>query len=125
MRASHVELDAGTAQGAQDVQGVQAVIERDPIRRFLQVLPRPVRRLGVGGLGLITDLGVFLGAFTPLIDHGVAPLLAQSRHRLGNSVELAERQASVVAHHDIRSYFDYDAARLSDLLTNVGTRLCV
>ena len=45
----------------------------DPVRRFLEVLPRPIRFLGVGGLGLITDLAVF----TAIIAHSVNPLAAR------------------------------------------------
>ena len=45
----------------------------DPVRRLLEVLPRPIRFLGVGGLGLITDLAVF----TAIIGHGVPPLAAR------------------------------------------------
>jgi putative flippase GtrA len=50
-----------------------AVSLHDPVRRLLEILPRPVRFLGVGGLGLITDLAVF----TAIIGHGVAPLAAR------------------------------------------------
>ena len=39
----------------------------------MEVLPRPLRFLGVGGLGLITDLAVF----TLIIAHGPRPLLAR------------------------------------------------
>ncbi len=45
----------------------------DPIRRFFEVLPRPLRFLGVGGLGLVTDLAVF----TLVIAHGLNPLGAR------------------------------------------------
>jgi putative flippase GtrA len=51
----------------------QAAAIEDPVRRLLEVLPRPVRFLGVGGLGLITDLAVF----TAIIGHGVPPLTAR------------------------------------------------
>jgi len=46
---------------------------RDPVRAIVEVLPRPVRFLGVGGLGLITDLAVF----TLIIQHTPHPLLAR------------------------------------------------
>ena len=36
-----------------------AAADHDPVRRFFAVLPRPLRFLGVGGLGLITDLAIF------------------------------------------------------------------
>ncbi len=45
----------------------------DPVRRLVAVLPRPLRFLGVGGLGLITDLAVF----TLIIAHSPHPLLAR------------------------------------------------
>ena len=45
----------------------------DPVRRLLEILPRPIRFLAVGGLGLITDLAVF----TAVIGHGVPPLAAR------------------------------------------------
>jgi len=46
---------------------------RDPVRRAVEVLPRPLRFLGVGGLGLITDLAIF----TIIIAHAPHPLLAR------------------------------------------------
>jgi putative flippase GtrA len=45
----------------------------DPVRRLVAILPRPLRFLGVGGLGLITDLAIF----TVAIDHGLPPLAAR------------------------------------------------
>jgi putative flippase GtrA len=45
----------------------------DPIRRFVEVVPRPLRFLSVGAVGLITDLAVF----TAVLAHGVHPLLAR------------------------------------------------
>jgi putative flippase GtrA len=51
----------------------QVVALDDPVRRQLEILPRPVRFLGVGGLGLITDLAVF----TAIIGYGVPPLAAR------------------------------------------------
>lgn len=45
----------------------------DPVRRLFEILPRPVRFLVVGGVGLITDLAVF----TAIIGHGVPPLAAR------------------------------------------------
>jgi len=47
--------------------------DHDPVRRFFAVLPRPLRFLGVGGLGLITDLAVF----TLIIAQAPHPLLAR------------------------------------------------
>jgi putative flippase GtrA len=68
MRVSQVEC--GAAAGA--APSPMAYVD-DPVRRFFEVLPRPLRFLGVGGLGLITDLAVF----TLVIGHGVAPLVAR------------------------------------------------
>lgn len=64
MRVSNAEFDAALAP---------AVSDHDPVRRFVAGLPRPLRFLGVGGLGLITDLAVF----TLVIAHGPPPLLAR------------------------------------------------
>jgi putative flippase GtrA len=36
----------------------------DPLRRLAERLPRPLRFLGVGALGLVTDLGVFTAVIT-------------------------------------------------------------
>jgi putative flippase GtrA len=47
--------------------------EADRIRQLAELLPRPLRFLGVGGLGLITDLSVF----TALAAHGFHPLSAR------------------------------------------------
>jgi putative flippase GtrA len=47
--------------------------DHDPVRRFFAVLPRPLRFLGVGGLGLITDLAIF----TLIIAETPHPLLAR------------------------------------------------
>ncbi len=56
--------EAAAAHGATDP---------DPVRRLSQALPRPLRFLGVGGLGLIADLAIF----TALTIHGLHPLLAR------------------------------------------------
>lgn len=69
MRYGNVE-NFGAARSAAPAQ---AAAIADPVRRLLEVLPRPIRFLGVGGLGLITDLAVF----TAVIGHGVPPLAAQ------------------------------------------------
>jgi putative flippase GtrA len=47
--------------------------DSDPVRRLAAILPRPLRFLGVGGLGLITDLAIF----TVAMGHGLPPLLAR------------------------------------------------
>jgi putative flippase GtrA len=52
---------------------VQEAAFDDPVRRFFAVLPRPLRFLGVGGLGLITDLAIF----TLVVAHGLNPLGAR------------------------------------------------
>jgi putative flippase GtrA len=52
---------------------VPAAAVDDPVRRFFAVLPRPLRFLGVGGLGLITDLAIF----TLVVAHGLNPLGAR------------------------------------------------
>lgn len=53
--------------------GARMTTERDPVRELVEVLPRPVRFLGVGGVGLITDLTVF----TLIMQHAPHPLLAR------------------------------------------------
>lgn len=69
MRVGNVEkLGAATAAAP-----AQAVALDDPVRRLLEALPRPIRFLGVGGLGLVTDLAVF----TAVIERGVPPLAAR------------------------------------------------
>jgi putative flippase GtrA len=47
--------------------------DHDPVRRFVDFVPRPMRFLSVGAAGLITDLAVF----TAVLAHGVHPLLAR------------------------------------------------
>ena len=69
MRVGKIE-NFGAAKSAAPAQA--AAIE-DPVRRLFLALPRPIRFLGVGGLGLITDLAVF----TAIIGHGVPPLAAR------------------------------------------------
>src|ERR1700685_943116 len=59
--------------GAVGEMPCHASSDHDPVRRFFAVLPRPLRFLGVGGLGLITDLAVF----TLIIAHTPHPLLAR------------------------------------------------
>jgi putative flippase GtrA len=46
---------------------------RDVLRRHVQKLPRPIRFLGVGSVGLLTDLGIF----TIAIGVGLHPLLGR------------------------------------------------
>jgi putative flippase GtrA len=68
MRGSQVEfgVTAGNSPG-------YAAADHDRVRRFFEILPRPLRFLGVGGLGLVTDLAVF----TLIVAHGFDPLLAR------------------------------------------------
>jgi putative flippase GtrA len=63
-------VDNGAAAGE---RRTPAAAEHDPVRRLAEVLPRPLRFLGVGGLGLITDLAVF----TAILAHSPHPLLAR------------------------------------------------
>jgi putative flippase GtrA len=63
MRVSNVEFGAT----------VDAAHPHDPVRRFAEVLPRPLRFFGVGGLGLVTDLAVF----TLIVEHFPHPLIAR------------------------------------------------
>lgn len=63
-----VELDR--AAGAMPVRPAR---DHDPIRQRVEGLPRPLRFLGVGGLGLVTDLAVF----TLVLGHYPHPLLAR------------------------------------------------
>ena len=58
---------------AADQRPARAIPGHDPVRRLVEVLPRPLRFLGVGGLGLLTDLAVF----TAIIVHSPHPLLAR------------------------------------------------
>jgi putative flippase GtrA len=48
--------------------------DHDPLRRLIDWLPRPLRFLGVGSVGLLTDLSVF----TLIHMSGVHPLLARA-----------------------------------------------
>jgi putative flippase GtrA len=68
MRSRNVEFGAAVGE----MPG-HAGSDHDPVRRFFAVLPRPLRFLGAGGLGLITDLAVF----TLIIAQAPHPLLAR------------------------------------------------
>jgi len=68
MRSNKAEVCAAAA----GVSARAGAVE-DPIRGFFEILPRPIRFLGVGGLGLFMDLAVF----TAIIAHGVNPLAAR------------------------------------------------
>lgn len=68
MRMSDVEFGE-TA----DAIPSRVVSDHDPLRQFIEVVPRPLRFLSVGAAGLITDLAVF----TVLLAHGWHPLLAR------------------------------------------------
>lgn len=69
MRVSNVESGAPRAAASAPADDAAD----DPVRRFVEVLPRPLRFLGIGSLGLITDLAVF----TVVIAHGLPPLAAR------------------------------------------------
>lgn len=69
MHGGNVEF--GAAASGVPTRGIAAV---DPLRRFSEVLPRPVRFLAVGGVGLFTDLAIF----TALIAHSQNPLAARA-----------------------------------------------
>jgi putative flippase GtrA len=56
-----------------DGMPVPATADHDPVRRFAEILPRPLRFLAVGGVGLITDIAVF----TIILAHTPHPLLAR------------------------------------------------
>ncbi len=66
-------VDRGVAGGAALEPVASAADSDDPVRALLAILPRPIRFLGVGGLGLIVDLAVL----TLLIAHGLDPLPAR------------------------------------------------
>ena len=63
-------LESGMAGGAAPAA---AVAIDDPVRALFAALPRPIRFLGVGGLGLTVDLAVF----TFVISHEPHPLIAR------------------------------------------------
>jgi putative flippase GtrA len=60
---------------AEDRFGAPALpqAQADWLDRLIVRLPRPLRFLGVGGLGLVTDLGFF----SLLVAHGLDPLVAR------------------------------------------------
>jgi len=70
MRSGTVEC--GAVAVAAEMPG-RAIPDHDPLRHLVEVWPRPLRFLGVGGLGLITDLAVF----TAVVDQGAHPLVAR------------------------------------------------
>ena len=60
--------------GSASVSPLDGSRDRDPLRRLIGWLPRPLRFLGVGGIGLMTDLAVF----TLVHMSGAHPLLARA-----------------------------------------------
>lgn len=64
MSVGSIELDAGVKSASSG---------RDPLRALAERLPRPLRFLGVGGLGLTTDFCVF----TILMGYAPRPLLVR------------------------------------------------
>lgn len=70
-------LGAGLGAGLGAAERATAAVvpaDADPVRRLFAPLPRPVRFLAVGALGLITDLAVF----TIALAHGAGPLTARA-----------------------------------------------
>lgn len=72
----------------------------DTVRRLLGLVPRPLRFLGVGGVGLVTDLGVFT-AIPHHLDHplivrlvslALATLVTWRLNRLVTFAESGRRQ---------------------------------
>lgn len=68
MGVSIVEFGATTG-----APPAHAVGDHDAVRRMVEGLPRPVRFLAVGGLGLMTDLAIF----TLIIEQAPHPLVAR------------------------------------------------
>ncbi len=68
MRVSSIECAEAGSQTAPGQNPVQ-----DPVRKLVEILPRPLRFLAVGGLGLIIDLAVF----TLVLAQAPHPLLAR------------------------------------------------
>jgi len=61
------------SDGAVGATPVGPARDHDPVRALVEGLPRPLRFLGVGGLGLLTDLAVF----TVVLGHYPHPLIAR------------------------------------------------
>ena len=57
-----------------DVDRAHGSIDTDKIRQVVKRLPRPLRFLAVGGLGITTDIGFF----TLFATHGAHPLVARA-----------------------------------------------
>jgi putative flippase GtrA len=68
MRMSDAEFGV-----AADVVPTPTASGHDPVRQFVEGVPRLFRFLSVGAVGLITDLAVF----TIVLGHGLHPLLAR------------------------------------------------
>src|SRR5438270_1866009 len=68
-----VECGAAPRPRSSGLRGAMRGAERSALRLALRKLPRPLRFLGVGGIGLLTDLTVFTLALG--IDHH--PLVAR------------------------------------------------
>jgi putative flippase GtrA len=63
-----------TEFGKADAAPPETSRDDDPLRRLIGWLPRPLRFLGVGGIGLVTDLTVF----TLIHMAGAHPLVARA-----------------------------------------------
>lgn len=59
--------------GAAEATAPGATVIDDPVRALFEVLPRPIRFLGIGGLGLLVDLAIF----TLVVAHEPHPLVAR------------------------------------------------
>ncbi len=66
-------MSAGEIESGRDTAAAARSEAPDLVRRLAEYLPRPFRFLGVGALGLITDLGVF----TAIIAWFDAPLVVR------------------------------------------------
>ena len=113
MRSGNVEY--GAAAG--EMPG-HAGSDHDPVRRFFAVLPRPLRFLGVGGLGLITDLAVF----TLIIAQTPHPLLARLASLAIATLVLcvAALISVLVIARNIRRQSTVDEARPADVILVLG-----
>jgi putative flippase GtrA len=59
-------MTGGTERGNAPLGVSCAAAESDPFRRLADRLPRPLRFLGVGAIGLLTDLAVFTAIFASI-----------------------------------------------------------
>jgi putative flippase GtrA len=69
-------IGAGGTGGAAQAHATAATGQEDKVRRLAEFLPRPLRFLGVGGLGLLCDLAVFTAVNAQLPQPLVARLVS-------------------------------------------------